>query len=218
MNKMNSNGIPMINSYEAFEYDFDKLLVCRDLKKFKINVPEVYCSSVDYSIDKIKFPCIVKPNRGGRSTYTYMVMDTDELYDILKTLPDVEFIFQEYIKSVDNYTLRVEVIDGSIFSAVKRSIDETGISSYHRGAEYEHILKLDDEIRKLAVDVTDYLNIKMGGIDIIQGTDGFYVIDVNATSNFSKKFVDFLGKNPIEKMGDVIIEEYMKIKRSRFAS
>lgn len=212
MAELKAKGVPMINSYQAFLYDFDKTLVCDSLAGHGINVPEVYCSSKEFLIDSIKFPCIVKPNRGGRSTYTYVAKNHTELKDIMKALPGVEFIFQEYIKSVDNYTIRIEVIDKKVFSAVRRSMDESGISSYHRGAEYEYIDSLDDSISSLVIKVLDVLDIKMGGIDVIESEKGPYIIDVNATSNYSKKFIDFLGKNPLDKMGDLIIEEYKKIK------
>ena len=212
MNSLKTGEVPMINSYQAFLYDFDKALVCRGLAIHGINVPQVYCSSTEFLISSIKFPCIVKPNRGGRSTYTYVANNQKELEGIMKTLPAVEFIFQEYIKSIDNYTLRIEVIDRNVFSAVKRSMDESGISSYHRGAEYEHINILDDCISGLVIKVLEVLDIKMGGIDVIESENGPYIIDVNATSNYSKKFVDFLGKNPLDKMGDLIIDEYKKLK------
>ena len=211
LRKLNEKGIPMINSFEALMYDFDKQLVCKALRDNNVNTPEIYCGSKNFDIDKIKYPCIIKPNRGGRSTHTCKVDNSEELYEFSNTLPAIDFIYQEYIQSIDNYTLRIEVINGEIFSAVKRSMDEKGISSYHRGAVYEHIHKLDEHIEKLVINTLSILNIKMGGIDVIVSKDGPYIIDVNATSNFSKVFVDFLGKNPLDKMGDLIIEEYLKI-------
>jgi glutathione synthase/RimK-type ligase-like ATP-grasp enzyme len=129
-------------------------------------------------------------------------------------LPPIEFIFQEYIKSIDNYTLRIEVINKEVFSAVKRSIDEKGISSYHRGAVYEKGFELDKHIEDMVMNALDVLNIKMGGIDVIVSDKGPSIIDVNATSNFSKAFVDYLQKNPLDKMGDLIIDEYLKIRES----
>lgn len=215
LRNLNEKGIPMINSFEALMYDFDKQLICKTLRVNNINTPEIYCSNRDFSVDKIKFPCIVKPNRGGRSTYTGKVDNSVELYEFLKTLPAIDFIFQEYIESIDNYTLRIEVINGEVFSAVKRSMDEKGISSYHRGSVYENIKKLDKHIETLVIDTLNILNIKMGGIDVIvNNNDTPYIIDVNATSNFSKAFVDFLGKNPLDKMGDLIIDEYLKIVKA----
>jgi len=211
LNELNRRGIPMINSNEALMYDFDKQLVCNTLRKNNINTPKIYCCSSEFSIDNIKYPCVVKPNRGGRSSYTHKVNNAQELSEVLKLLPKVEFIFQEYIESLDNYTLRIEVIDGEIFSAVKRSMDETGISSYHRGAQYKHVHNLDKHITDMVIDTLNILNIKMGGIDVIVGKKGPFIIDVNATSNFSKKFVDFLGRNPLDRMGDVIINEYYKL-------
>ena len=214
LREINKKGIPMINSFEALMYDFDKRLVCNTLRDNKINTPEIYCTTKDFSLDKIKFPCIVKPNSGGRSRCTAKVENPDELLEFLKTLPPIEFIFQEYIKSIDNYTLRIEAINGEVFSAVKRSMDENGISSYHRGAVYEKDFKLDKHIEDLVIDTLDILNIRMGGIDLIFSNRGPNIVDVNATSNFSKEFVDFLQKNPLNKMGDLIINEYFKITKS----
>ena len=94
-------------------------------------------------------------------------------------------------------------------------MDESGISSYHRGAVYEHIYRLDTGISKLVLNTLNILNIKMGGIDVIVDNAGApYIIDVNATSNFSKTFVDFLGKNPLDKMGELIIKEYLDVVRA----
>ena len=214
LRELNEKGIPMINSFEALTYDFDKELVCKTLRANNINTPKIYCTSKDFSPDKIKFPCIVKPNIGGRSSCTAKVENTGELMEFLKTLPPIEFIFQEYIKSIDNYTLRIEVINKEVFSAVKRSIDEKGISSYHRGAVYEKGFELDKHIEDMVMNALDVLNIKMGGIDVIVSDKGPSIIDVNATSNFSKAFVDYLQKNPLDKMGDLIIDEYLKIRES----
>lgn len=212
---LNERRIPMINSYDALVYDFDKQLVCKTLRDKNISTPEIYCSTRDFSLDKIKFPCIVKPNSGGRSRYTIKAEKGDELFEFLKITPPIDFIFQEYINSSDNYTLRIEVIDNEIFSAVKRSMDGNGISSYHRGAMYEHVYELDKHIESMVIDTMNVLNIKMGGIDIIVNDEGCsFIIDVNATSNFSKKFVDFLHKNPLDKMGDLIIDEYLKIREA----
>jgi ribosomal protein S6--L-glutamate ligase len=214
LKELNEKRIPMINSYEALMYDFDKKLVCKTLHDNNIRTPEIYCSSKNFSVDKIEFPCIVKPNSGGRSRYTVKVENIDELFEFLKISPQIEFIFQKYIKSIDNYTLRIEVLNGEVFSAVKRSIDENGISSYHRGAIYEHVYELDKHIEHMVIDTLNILNIKMGGIDLITNDRGPYIIDVNATSNFSKEFVDFLQKNPLDKMGDIIIDEYLKIEEA----
>lgn len=214
LKELNEKRIPMINSYKALMYDFDKKLVCKTLHDNNIRTPEIYCSSKNFSVDKIEFPCIVKPNSGGRSRYTVKVESIDELYEFLKISPQIEFIFQKYIKSIDNYTLRIEVLNGEVFSAVKRSIDENGISSYHRGAVYEHVYELDKHIEHMVIDTLNILNIKMGGIDLITNDRGPYIIDVNATSNFSKEFVDFLQKNPLDKMGDIIIDEYLKIEEA----
>ncbi|NLK63876.1 MAG: hypothetical protein GX289_02150 [Tissierellia bacterium] len=93
-------------------------------------------------------------------------------------------------------------------------MDENGISSYHRGAVYEHVFELDKLIKHMVIDSLNILNIKMGGIDLIINDSGPYIIDVNATSNFSKEFVDFLQKNPLDKMGDLIIDEYLKIEEA----
>ena len=93
-------------------------------------------------------------------------------------------------------------------------MDENGISSYHRGAVYEKDFKLDKHIEDLVIDTLDILNIRMGGIDLIISNRGPNIVDVNATSNFSKEFVDFLQKKPLNKMGDLIINEYFKITKS----
>jgi ribosomal protein S6--L-glutamate ligase len=213
MEKIKEKNIPMINSYEAFLYDFDKIRVCSRLFEMGLSVPEIYCTSSSFDFEKIKYPCIVKPNRGGRSQYTYRVSSEEEMKNILKELPEIEFLFQEYIQSIDNYTIRVEVIGKKIISVVKRSMDEKGISSYHRGAFYEYIKEPCEAIRNICFETMEHLNMSMAGIDLIESSEGLYVIDVNSTSNYSKKFIDMLGYNPMDEMVNLIIDEYNSIKR-----
>ena len=43
LREINKKGIPMINSFEALMYDFDKRLVCNTLRDNKINTPQIYC-------------------------------------------------------------------------------------------------------------------------------------------------------------------------------
>lgn len=121
------------------------------------------------------------------------------------------FLFQEYIRPAAPYTLRVEVIDDRIFSVLRRTMDGSGISGLHRGSQIEEVPVIDRDLKELVLTTTRILDVRMGGVDVILSDQGPYVIDVNATSNFSRETVRLLGRNPLDPMADLIHQAYWRI-------
>lgn len=222
---LDSLGIPMVNSFASHVLDFDKRLTGRKLTEAGISNPEIHYCGTDlrhvcgHLAERIKYPCVVKPNCGGRTSYTYIVKDSRHLADTAAKLPDIEFIVQEYVRPVQQCIHRVEIFspgeEQETITAFKRSIDEEGLSAYSRGAIYEKILspaELDGFVplcRRLSL----LLDLKMASFDLIASETGeFKVIDVNSTANYAEPDINTFGYNPVAKMGEVIIREYEKIK------
>lgn len=211
MASLHRRGIPQINSYTAMTYDFSKALVCRDLSAHGIPSPKIYCTSQKFDSTSIRYPCIIKPDRGGRAAFTEIAWHEDALRSICSSLPPVTFLFQEYIRPAAPYTLRVEVIDDRIFSVLRRTMDGSGISGLHRGSQIEEVPVIDRDLKELVLTTTRILDVRMGGVDVILSDQGPYVIDVNATSNFSRETVRLLGRNPLDPMADLIHQAYWRI-------
>ena len=208
--KVFTNKIFMLNSYEAFLNDFSKKRAHNILKKNGLPVPEIY------NIDLLKnshidFPLITKPDCSGRSKNTFIINNSDDLKNI-KRIESSEMILQKFIYPELGFTSRIEILGSEPMIVLKRFINEDGMSSYHSGSKYEIYENIDSKIINTSLKALKILNIEMGSLDIIEKKNGeFYIIDVNATSNFSEDNIQFLKFDPIKKFSDYIYRRYSEI-------
>jgi len=198
---LKANGIPMVNPYDAHFYEISKAHSTRTLEAHGITVPKVFdvfmpresgeqvirpTGKLDDLSPYLVYPCIVKPDCGGRTNYTYIVNDFQELRQCMKEAPDIPFIAEEYIYPEYGYTTRIEVIGRSCRLIKKRSVAENGLSAYHLGSTYAAYDDCSADIKIAAVRAMDTLQIGAGSLDIIENRNGFYIIDVNSVSNASE--------------------------------
>ena len=134
----------------------------------------------------VKYPCVVKPDCGGRTNYTYIVNNFQELCESMENAPDIPFIAEEYIRPEYGFVTRLEIIDRSCKLAVKRGLAENGLSAYRLGSTYEMYYDLPGKIRDAGIEAMDALSIEAGSMDIIENESGFYIIDINSVSNASE--------------------------------
>jgi len=191
------HGVRMINPAGAHCYEISKTRSKESLISNGFPVPKLYgiLSPLEEPViandsEAIQYPCVVKPDCGGRTNYTFIVNNREELNECLACTPDMEFIAEEYICPEYGFVTRVEVIGGELRLAVKRSVTEGGLSAYHLGSEYEIYTDLPDDIKNTAVQAMETLCIEAGSMDIIENSTGFYIIDVNSVSNVSEDNTD----------------------------
>lgn len=212
------HNIHLINPFEAYIYDCSKTSSMQVLRQNSIPVPQCYdCFYPGDYLDpnKYSFPCVLKPDCCGRSYYTYILNNQQDLEITLKNIPDHPFIIQEYIKPLKNFTTRIEIVGEDIMSINKRYLGSNGLSSYHSGSVFKEYPNCPDTIIQTAFKALDLLHIEMGSLDIIEcSKDTFYIIDVNATTNFSEDNIEMLGFDPIKVMAEYIIDQYASIDKS----
>ena len=212
--RLHEQGVPLLNSWTAMRHDFSKARTAATLTHHGIPTPKVYCRSGDRASCQLQYPLIVKPDCGGRASWTHVIRSERELTSLLPHLPPIDFIFQAYIESVQPWTLRVEVIGDKIFSILRRSIDGSGLSGLHLGSTYEEIPDLDPALAALIHRALRALDVRMGGVDVVLGADGPYLIDINATPNYSKQVIALLRRNPLDCMAELIHREYLSLTAS----
>ena len=221
---LRSRNIPMINPYKAHFYEISKELSTSTLARHGFPVPEVYCVFTPVQISgsaiiqgsasalaQIKYPCIVKPDCGGRTNCTFIVRDDDHLAQCMKNVPDIKFIAEEYIRPGYGYLTRIEVIGGSCKLILKRSVTEGGLSAYHLGSVYEAYEDCNDEIRLAAVKAMDLLQIETGSMDIIENTGGFYIIDINSVSNASEDNIEMFDFDLMKETAAYAVKRYREL-------
>jgi len=207
--------IPMINSFEAYGYECSKQRAGEALGRAGVAAPKIYAyflGSEKPDLTTLKYPCVLKPDCGGRSLYVAILHNDNELKGALNEIPEQPFVLQEYIEPVKGYTTRVEIVGNGVMSILKRYVAKNAISSYHAGSVFEAYPNCPEEIIQGSFKALRAVDIEMGSLDIIESEgDEFFVIDTNATSNFSADNVAMLGYDPIQVMVDHIISQYHKM-------
>ncbi len=211
-------NIPSINSYEAFLYDCSKWRTYVRLIEKGYPVPEtifVDAESVqDMESSVLRFPVVLKRDCSGRS-YGMQIVRTEESVSALKRqMACIPYIVQAYVEPTKGYTTRVEVVGGTVMTVLKRFVGRDGISSYSTGSRYEVYDGCPPRILKNAIAALDVLDIEMGSLDFIETNEGrAYLIDVNATSNFTPDYMPLLGFDPMEKMAAYIVQKQNVIRQ-----
>lgn len=196
-------GVPMVNPPRAHFFEIDKQRAVGELAQAGIDVPRVQAcgtpaelaslvgASSEYAADEaselqaLRYPCIIKPNCGGRTTYTAVARTDEEARAFLDGAPDFEFIVEDYLLPERGFITRIELVDGACALAVKRSVVDGGLSAYHLGSTYELYRDLPAPVRATAEAAGRALSIEFGSFDIIEAGGRAFVIDANSVSNVS---------------------------------
>ena len=146
---------------------------------------------------------------GGRSHDLRIIRAEEAWADLKRTMVQTEWIFQEYVEPNKGYTTRVEVVGENIMTVLKRFVGKNDISSYSAGSQYEVYTDYPPDIMKDSIAILKILHVEMGSLDFIENDNGeAYLIDVNATSNFTPDYIPLLGFDPMEFMAKFIVEKY----------
>lgn len=142
--------------------------------------------------DQWTYPCIIKPNCGGRTTHTAVLRSPAAARAFLSAAPNLVFIVEPYIEAAGGFLTRIEVVDSRIALVVKRSVAASGLSSYHEGSTYE--LYPDCPAATDAVlEAARILDIQFGSFDVIEAAEGNFIIDANSVSNVSEDCTELFG-------------------------
>lgn len=211
-----ARGVPMINPSRAHFFEIDKRGAVEELARVGVDVPRVQARGMPSellplagalasaegdsgykmppdAVRELAFPCIIKPNCGGRTTYTAVVRTAEEARAFLEAAPAIEFIVEDYIEPERGFITRVELVDGACALIVKRSVVDSGLSAYHLGSRYELYPDCEPWIRAAAEEAGRALSIGFGSFDIIENGGRAYVIDANSVSNVSPDNTETFG-------------------------
>lgn len=210
-------GIPLVNPGRAHAFEVDKRLATETLAAAGLVVPAVLACARPPRLDPEEFayPCIVKPNCGGRSTCTALLRDVGQAGAFLAQAPDIEFIVEEYVEPECGYLTRIELVDGACALVVKRSVAASGLSSYHEGSTYAPYDDCPAAVRAAAVRAGEVLGIVHGSFDVIECGRGPCIIDANSVSNVSEDCTELLSFDLMRAHAEAIARQYRAAAASR---
>ncbi|MFC7046327.1 RimK family alpha-L-glutamate ligase [Halobacteriaceae archaeon GCM10025711] len=119
-------------------------------------------------------------------------------------------------KKDGNEDLRVYVVDGQIIGAMRRTAPENDWrTNVALGGDVEDVTdSLPEEAADAAVRATRAVGLDYSGVDLVEGTDGWYVLEVNPTAGFKGLFkatgispAPYIAKVGIEAAGATVPDE-----------
>lgn len=145
------------------------------------------------AVESWPYPCVIKPNCGGRTTHTAVLHDSAQARTFLETAPAMEFIVEPFVESRGGFLTRLELVDGKLALAVKRSVAANGLSSYHEGSTYELYPDCPGPVVDAVLSAGQLLGIEFGSFDVIESDQGDVIIDANSVSNVSEDCTELFG-------------------------
>lgn len=201
-------SVRLINPGRAHLFEIDKQASTLELANHGILVPRIFGCGTPSQLNaqSFKYPCIIKPNCGGRTTYTAVAKTIDDVRKFLSNAPDINFIVEEYIEPSKGFMTRIEIVGGEIALAVKRSIADNGLSAYHFGSTYEIYHDCPSNLLSDAKKAADILGFLFGSFDVIETEAGNYFIDANSVSNVSEDCTELFQKDLMACYAEAIKE------------
>lgn len=198
-----ANGVLVMNTADSIEAAEDKLLSLQTLAKNGIKIPKSILAKfpvdVEYVTEKLGYPLILKTVLGAKGEGVMMFENERQLKDVCTIFQNAtegktNLIFQQFIKKSFGKDIRVMVIGGKAYGAAMRKGAEgnfkANVAAGGKALKYD----LNSDLEKIAVDAANSLDLKIAGVDILIGEDGYYVGEVNSSPAFND-YQDLTGIN-----------------------
>jgi len=210
--------VPMCNRPKAITTALHKFATTMALSEAGVPVPDALLalSSERLNEERTRFGdrAVYKTAIGTHGGGTWLV-DMDDPVN-----PQVglrQAFLQEYldIDNTRNHDLRVYVVDGEIVGAMNRYAPEgEWRTNVALGGDVEDMTDdLPPEVADIATTAADVVGLDYAGVDIIEGDDGYFVLEVNPTAGFRGLFkatgtspAPYIAKRAIEKAGGNVDE------------
>lgn len=166
-----TRGARLLNPYPSCAMTQNKIIVSRLLREGGVPAPRSWVTG-DFSLLRdlaSKSSLIIKPYMGHRGAGIVKIDSPDQLK--AHAVPDYPVIVQEF-KPGSGEDLKVYVVGDQVFG-VQKPFSETSFAVPGRP------VPISDEVREISLKVGTVCGLGLYGLDIIEGADGPFVVDVN---------------------------------------
>lgn len=181
-------GVFTLNTSQAIRVSRDKLRASQILSRHNIGTPDSAFvrerDSVLPAIEKVGgAPVIIKLLEGTQGVGVILADTVKTAQSIVETLQSTKqnVLIQKFVAESKGRDIRCLVVGGKVVAAMRRvaSGDEFR-SNVHRGGRVE-VVQLDDEYQTTAIRAAQILNLRVAGVDLLEGNDGPQVMEVNSS-------------------------------------
>ena len=216
--RLEKSGVRLFNSKRAVMLCDNKILMYQALEESHIKIPKTFIApktfeGLEYNnrdflnkvINEIGFPMVVKEAFGSFGEQVYLATDIDSLNRIVDSIGYKDFLIQEYIASSKGKDVRINVVgDKAIVSMLRENDNDfrSNISSGGHGTLY----KPNKDFIDLALRATKALGLDFAGVDVMFGTDGPILCEVNSNPQFASTLAA-TGVNLADYIADYILNK-----------
>jgi RimK family alpha-L-glutamate ligase len=181
--KLERLGFYVINPAEAIEHCVDKYDILSILEDNDVPVPRTMATeSVNEALKaftELGGDVVVKPIFGSRGIGATRVNDPEVATTVFKAITFYHGVIylQEFVHH-GTTDIRAFVIDDHVIAAMRR-VAQGWKTNYSQGARPAPI-ELSNDYEKLAVRAATAVGCKVSGVDILEGSDGPKIVDVNS--------------------------------------
>lgn len=211
--QLESMGIRLFNNSNAIEICDNKALTYINLKD-KVRMPKTVVAPMTYRnigytntnfVEKlnIPYPMVIKECCGSFGKQVYLADNRAEAINIVKNSKE-QLIFQEFISESRGRDIRINMVGNRAVASMIRYNNNDFRANITSGGKMLAYNPTEEEI-KMAQDVCRYLNLDFGGIDILFGSDGPVLCEVNSNAHF-KNIYDCTGINVADYIAEYIIK------------
>lgn len=215
-------GKTLINGYNSIEICDDKMLTYITLAENGIKIPKTLPGLLCYDknekvkdltikniISELGFPLIIKESFGSMGKGVYLINNEKELREKCEEVKIKPHLFQKYIEC-DNQDVRVIVVGGKVLGAINRKAVNDFRSNVGAGGQAENYV-LTEEVKTLAIKISEILNLDYCGIDLMKNGNGIYLCEVNSNA-FFKAFESVTKINVAENLVELCIKKTLQKK------
>ena len=208
-----NNLAPMLNEPMAATTALHKFASAAALAEAGVPVPDAVLalSNERLNEERAQFGerAVYKTAIGTHGGGTWMV----ELDDPVNAqVGDRHAFLQEFLAhdAARHHDLRVYVVGDRVVGAMNRYAPEgEWRTNVALGGEVEDMTgRLPTQVRRMALEAADAIGLDYAGVDIVQGDDGYYVLEVNPTAGFRGLFeasgicpAPYIAQRAIERAG-----------------
>jgi len=203
--------VPMLNEPHAVLTAMHKFAAASALADAGIKVPDALLalSNARLNTDRFKFgeEAVYKTAIGTHGGGTWKIGPEE---DVNPRVGNRQAFLQSLIERSGerNRDLRVYVVGEEVVGAMNRYAPENDWrTNVALGGDVENASEnLPDEVVDIALASADVIGLDYAGVDLVEGEDGWYVLEVNPTAGFKGLF-EASGKSPAPYIAKLAIQE-----------
>jgi RimK family alpha-L-glutamate ligase len=184
-------GVAVINSLDSILRSRDKLLAHQLLAQAGIPFPRTVLARQPSDVTKMVRlvggpPVILKLISGTHGKGVMLGRDIDEIQASLETVWALNqtLLIQEFVAESAGTDLRVIVVGGRALGCMRRMAKLGRFrANVHQGALVEPY-PMNETLEWLALRATEVMGLDISGVDLVEGRDGYSVIEVNSGPGF----------------------------------